>query len=243
MLGRLPTDSRCGRGPLRWSKPPSSSGLGHRPFKAAARVRIPLGVRSTSKAQWRSWLARRPVTAKVAGSSPVWVAPPPVLGVGARPGSSVGTSVRLKIGRSAVRPRPWPPSLSPGFEHRPPAETHGGRFAIRTVSPRPATLRPGRLLTAVFRAGRRCVRSFATSSTCAAVYERIRRAYTRRVASGGAPAPARRRPVDAAGRAESKLTFEATATCLVIGNGAVAMTGTSAKLRHDPRVRQIYLGL
>ena len=25
-------------------KPPSSSGLGHRPFKAAARVRIPLGV-------------------------------------------------------------------------------------------------------------------------------------------------------------------------------------------------------
>ncbi len=25
------------------------------------------------------------------------------------PGSSVGTSVRLKIGRSAVRPRPWPP--------------------------------------------------------------------------------------------------------------------------------------
>ena len=29
-------------------KPPSSSGLGHRPFKAAARVRIPLGARSTN---------------------------------------------------------------------------------------------------------------------------------------------------------------------------------------------------
>ena len=28
-----------------------------------------------------------------------------------RPGSSVGTSVRLKSGRSAVRPRPWPRSL------------------------------------------------------------------------------------------------------------------------------------
>jgi hypothetical protein len=28
-----------------WTKPPSSSGLGLRPFKAAARVRIPLGVR------------------------------------------------------------------------------------------------------------------------------------------------------------------------------------------------------
>ena len=27
-----------------------------------------------NKAQWRSWLARRPVTAEVAGSSPVWVA-------------------------------------------------------------------------------------------------------------------------------------------------------------------------
>jgi hypothetical protein len=115
MLVPLPTDSRCGRGPR--SKPPSSSGLGLRPFKAAARVRIPLGVRSAGstterarcKAQWRSWLARRPVTAKVAGSSPVWVAPSGGrLHRPARPGSSVGTSDRLKSGRSAVRPRPWP---------------------------------------------------------------------------------------------------------------------------------------
>ena len=30
----------------RSSGPPSSSGLGHRPFKAAARVRIPLGARA-----------------------------------------------------------------------------------------------------------------------------------------------------------------------------------------------------
>ncbi len=29
--------------------PPSSSGLGHRPFTAAARVRIPLGVRSLAE--------------------------------------------------------------------------------------------------------------------------------------------------------------------------------------------------
>jgi hypothetical protein len=37
-------------------KPPSSSGLGHRPFKAAARVRIPLGARSTTEYTrvWRS---------------------------------------------------------------------------------------------------------------------------------------------------------------------------------------------
>ncbi len=65
-----------------------------------------------SKALWRSWLARRPVTAEVAGSSPVRVAitarhfgqRPTAF----RPGSSVGTSVRLKSGRSPVRSRPWP---------------------------------------------------------------------------------------------------------------------------------------
>ena len=41
----------------------------------------------------------------------------------------------------------------------------------------------------------------------------------------------------------AKLTFEATSTCLVVENGAAAMTGASADLRHDPRVRKIYLGL
>jgi branched-chain amino acid transport system ATP-binding protein len=41
----------------------------------------------------------------------------------------------------------------------------------------------------------------------------------------------------------AKLTFEATETCLVMENGEVAMTGTSADLSRDPRVRQIYLGL
>jgi branched-chain amino acid transport system ATP-binding protein len=41
----------------------------------------------------------------------------------------------------------------------------------------------------------------------------------------------------------AKLTFEATETCLVMENGEVAMTGTSADLGRDPRVRQIYLGL
>ena len=33
------------RAAVRFPKPPSSSGLGHRPFTPAARVRIPLGVR------------------------------------------------------------------------------------------------------------------------------------------------------------------------------------------------------
>jgi branched-chain amino acid transport system ATP-binding protein len=41
----------------------------------------------------------------------------------------------------------------------------------------------------------------------------------------------------------AKLTFEATSTCLVVENGEVAMTGTAAELRHDARVRRIYLGL
>jgi branched-chain amino acid transport system ATP-binding protein len=41
----------------------------------------------------------------------------------------------------------------------------------------------------------------------------------------------------------AKLTFEATKTCVVMENGEVAMTGTSTELSHDPRVRQIYLGL
>jgi len=41
----------------------------------------------------------------------------------------------------------------------------------------------------------------------------------------------------------AKLTFEATSSCLVVENGEVAMTGTSAELRHNPQVRRIYLGL
>jgi branched-chain amino acid transport system ATP-binding protein len=41
----------------------------------------------------------------------------------------------------------------------------------------------------------------------------------------------------------AKLTFEVTTTCLVMENGEIAATGTSQDLRHDPRVRRIYLGL
>jgi branched-chain amino acid transport system ATP-binding protein len=41
----------------------------------------------------------------------------------------------------------------------------------------------------------------------------------------------------------AKLTFEVTTTCLVMENGEIAATGTSADLRHDPQVRRIYLGL
>ena len=41
----------------------------------------------------------------------------------------------------------------------------------------------------------------------------------------------------------AKLTFEATSTCLVMEHGTVAMSGRSADLTHDARVRRIYLGL
>ncbi|MEO3797520.1 ABC transporter ATP-binding protein [Nonomuraea sp. B10E15] len=41
----------------------------------------------------------------------------------------------------------------------------------------------------------------------------------------------------------AKLTFDVTTTCLVMENGVIAATGTSAELRNDPQVRRIYLGL
>jgi hypothetical protein len=145
MLVPLPTDSRCGRGPR--SKPPSSSGLGLRPFKAAARVRIPLGVRyecSTTEQQG-------PVAQLVSAS--------PCHGEGrgfesrlgrftpvsprhrSRPGSSVGTSDRLKSGRSAVRPRPWPPSrgvaCSASLRSAPPLRDGGVSSGGQTPRPPP----------------------------------------------------------------------------------------------------------
>jgi hypothetical protein len=48
MLGQSPTAGAKGHGGGGRHRPPSSSGLGHRPFKAAARVRIPLGAPSAT---------------------------------------------------------------------------------------------------------------------------------------------------------------------------------------------------
>ena len=52
-----------------------------------------------------------------------------------------------------------------------------------------------------------------------------------------------RRAGHAAGRTERQAHLRGDATCLVMENGEVAMTGTSKELRHDARVRRIYLGL
>ncbi|MFD7713040.1 hypothetical protein ACFV6E_14025 [Streptomyces sp. NPDC059785] len=41
----------------------------------------------------------------------------------------------------------------------------------------------------------------------------------------------------------AKLAFGVTSHCLVMENGEVAMSGTSTALSHDPRVREVYLGL
>jgi hypothetical protein len=52
--GRYTPPAALGRG-VRLAGPPSSSGLGFRPFKAATRVRIPLGARTTQYTRlWRS---------------------------------------------------------------------------------------------------------------------------------------------------------------------------------------------
>src|SRR6266567_6335509 len=74
MLGRSPTAGATGKTAVT-VEPPSSSGLGHRPFKAAARVRIPLGARlAVASAAWScraARSARHPVKVEVAGSNPV----------------------------------------------------------------------------------------------------------------------------------------------------------------------------
>ena len=54
---------------------------------------------STEMAQWLSWLERRPVTAKVVGSSPIWV----VYGVLAQLGEHLPYKQRV-IGSSPIGP-------------------------------------------------------------------------------------------------------------------------------------------
>ena len=52
------------------------------------------------KAQWLSWLERRPVTAKVVGSSPIWVV---IYGILAQLGEHLLTSKRV-TGSSPIGP-------------------------------------------------------------------------------------------------------------------------------------------
>ena len=114
--------------PERFGWPPSSSGLGRRPFKAVARVRIPLGVHGFRVGFGRQGRPQRGPVAQLVSAPPchgggrgfesrqgrrIGVKAPALrwhcFTGAARPGSSVGTSVRLKSGRSPVRSRPWPP--------------------------------------------------------------------------------------------------------------------------------------
>ena len=86
-------------------------GHAHHPAsRPGARSARPRGL-ARARSRGAAWSARHPVKVEVAGSNPVGTARRRRSGAGAWPGSSVGTSVRLKIGRSAVRPRPWPPQL------------------------------------------------------------------------------------------------------------------------------------
>ena len=138
MLSKPPAGPRWGTSRPRCAcammagPPSSSSGPGRRPFKAVARVRIPLGARQSARSCGAvgvlAALSRRRSRVQVPSGPPApnaarhhvrrFACRPlhsPDASAGsmsraARPGSSVGTSVRLKIGRSAVRPRPWPPS-------------------------------------------------------------------------------------------------------------------------------------
>ena len=95
-------------------RPPSSSGLGHHPFKVAARVRIPLGVRRVSVihiwSRGEVWSSRRPVKPEVAGSSPVGTA------AGGHLSSKDGEWLFCEIGRVA-RTRPVRSSSSVGRAH------------------------------------------------------------------------------------------------------------------------------
>ena len=122
-----PRFAGCGLCPLCWGsprrraprataakavEPPSSSGLGHRPFKAAARVRIPLGAPAGLSWQTQGPVEQLGVLATLSRWRSRVQIPSGPLGKSGGPvsprwsGSSVGTSVRLKSGRSAVRPRP-----------------------------------------------------------------------------------------------------------------------------------------
>jgi hypothetical protein len=68
ILAPLPTSGVGGVAMLSQRPPPSSSGLGRRPFKPVTRVRIPLGARW---GRGEAWSSRRPVKPEVAGSNPV----------------------------------------------------------------------------------------------------------------------------------------------------------------------------
>src|SRR3954462_3980870 len=93
VVGSIPTWLTSRKGERRGYAPPSSRGPGHRPFKAAARVRIPLGARSGRPAR-RSTGAR-------AISSGVERLPYKEEDAGSNPASPTLKSVDLQVERQA----------------------------------------------------------------------------------------------------------------------------------------------
>ena len=154
-----------------WLPSPSSSGPGHRPFKAAARVRIPLGARKRSqqlhdhsslqdhrscKTTWsrgEAWSSRRPVKAEVAGSNPV--------------GTATRTSSSSSQRRGTTRGLARPDDLArPGSSVGMSARLKSGRSTVRSCPwPLRSTTSPShRVLPLGLAAGARRVRERWTST-------------------------------------------------------------------------------
>src|SRR5262249_39731499 len=137
---------RCSR----WSyKPPSSSGLGRRPFKAVAGIRIPLGARAPARDRRAStawscgpvWLARRPVKAELAGSNPVRTAGG--LHAQSAPGRVAQLAEHTPEKRGVDGSTPSPATIADQRQHAAAADDPGLRaraFATMPVRPRARSL-------------------------------------------------------------------------------------------------------
>ena len=102
--------------------------------------------RSACTRRWSSWCGS--ATTRRVPATPARLRPVRRRHRAARPGSSVGTSVRLKSGRSTVRSCPWPPAaprsagMAPGFVRICPAPQGGDKRFASAVQVGGATVQP-----------------------------------------------------------------------------------------------------